>query len=389
MSTRGEARRLPLAGVVVIELGHSVAAPFAGQILGDLGAEVIKVEKPEKGDDARGWGPPWAGDDSACFASLNRNKQSVVVDLKDAAQVARLHRLIVERADVVLQNLRPGTADALGLGARALRAEKPALVYCNLGAFGRTGPLAQRPGYDPLMQAYGGIMSVTGEEGRPPVRVGVSLVDMATGMWAVVGILAALQDRAGGGQGREVDVSLYESALAWMTVLVANYTASGELPKRLGSGAVITAPYQAFRTQDGYIVIAAGNGTLFRKMCEALARPEWADDPRFLGNEDRLAHKGVLETLIEAELAHAPTAHWVTLLEQAGVPCAPIQDTAQVLSDPQTLALDMLQASARTGLTLVGLPIAFDGERPGLRQEPPHLGEHTQAVFGSETTRAE
>jgi crotonobetainyl-CoA:carnitine CoA-transferase CaiB-like acyl-CoA transferase len=382
MGKENAAPRLPLAGVVVIELGHSVAAPFAGQILGDLGAEVIKVEKPGKGDDARGWGPPFAGDDSACFMSLNRNKQSVVVDLKDAGEIDRLHRLIVDRADVVLQNLRPGTAHALGLGAQDLRAEKPGLVYCNLGAFGRKGPLSDRPGYDPLMQAYGGIMSVTGEEGRPPVRVGVSLVDMATGMWAVVGILSALHERTTTGHGREVDVSLYESALAWMTVLVANYSASGELPKRLGSGAVITAPYQAFKTQDGYIVIAAGNGTLFRKMCEALEHPEWADDARFLGNEDRLRNKEVLAVLIEAQLARGTTAHWVVCLEQAGVPCAPIQDTAQVLRDPQTLALDMLQNSARTGLTLMGLPIAFDGERPGLRREPPTLGEHTGAVFG-------
>lgn len=381
MPSTEDIAHLPLRGVIVIELGHSVAAPFAGQILGDLGATVIKVEKPDAGDDARAWGPPFVDNESSCFISLNRNKYSVVADLKDAAQVARLRELIVTRADVVIQNLRPGTVERLRLSARDLREESERLIYCNLGAFGRTGPLSDRPGYDPLMQAYGGIMSVTGEERRPPVRVGVSMIDMATGMWAVIGVVSALHERAATGRGREVDVSLYETALSWMTVLVANYSASGELPRRLGSGAVITAPYQAFRTQDGYIVIAAGNGTLFKRMCEALCHPEWATDPRFVTNEDRLLNKEALAQLIEAELVHSGSSTWIEALEAVGVPCAPIQTVNQVLADAQTAALDILQRTKRTNVTLVGLPISFDSKRPGLRLEPPTLGEHTGVLF--------
>ena len=384
MQTKKDMNNLPLRGVVAVELGHSVAAPFAGQILGDLGAMVIKVEKPGAGDDARAWGPPFVDGESSCFISLNRNKYSVVVDLKDPAQVKRLRDLIVQRADIVLQNLRPGTVEKLSLSARDFWQGNNRLIYCNLGAFGRSGPLANRPGYDPLMQAYGGIMSVTGEEGRPPVRVGVSMIDMATGMWAVIGVISALHERVSSGRGREVDVSLFESALSWMTVLVANYSASGDLPRRLGSGAVITAPYQAFRTKDGYLVIAAGNSVHFNRMCVALSHPEWANDRRFLTNEDRLLNKETLAEMIEAELGRASTAHWISSLEDVGVPCAPIQSVDQVLADSQTKALDILQHSARTNLTLVGLPISFDGARPGLRHEPPTLGEHTEQVLGAD-----
>ena len=387
MQNADDVGNLPLRGIVAVELGHSVAAPFAGQILGDLGATVIKVEKPGTGDDARAWGPPFVDGESSCFISLNRNKYSVVVDLKNPVQVERLRDLIAKRADIVLQNLRPGTVEKLKLTAGDLRQENKRLIYCNLGAFGRTGPLAGRPGYDPLMQAYGGIMSVTGEEGRPPVRVGVSMIDMATGMWAVIGLVSALHERSSTGHGREIDVSLFESALSWMTVLVANFSASGDLPRRLGSGAVITAPYQAFRTGDGYIVIAAGNGALFQKLSIALRHPEWIDDPRFRTNEDRLRNKETLAGLIEAELGGAPAAKWIACLEDAGVPCAPIQNVDQVISDAQTKALEILQQSLRTGLTLVGLPISFDGKRPTLRQESPRLGEHTEEVFGNDLNR--
>jgi len=383
MTSKQENERLPLEGIVAIELGHSVAAPYAGQILGDLGATVIKVEKTDGGDDARSWGPPFLGDTSTCYLSLNRNKRSVTVDLRDPAQLERLREFIIRRADVVLQNLRPGSVEKIGLDASTLRGQKDRLVYCNLGAFGRSGPLADRPGYDPLMQAYGGIMSVTGEEGRPPVRVGVSIVDMATGMWAVIGILSALQKRATTGRGSEVDVSLFESALAWMAVHVANYTASGDLPVRLGSGAVITAPYQAFRARDGFVVIAAGNAKLFARLSALLGHPEWVEDARFRTNEDRISNSKVLETLIEAELSAKPVSDWVRRLEEAGVPCAPLQDVAQVISAPQTEALGILQRAPGSALGLVGLPVSFDRERPGLREFPPQLGEHNEKIFGA------
>ncbi len=374
--------RLPLEGLVVVELGHSVAAPFAGQILGDLGAQVVKVEKADGGDDARSWGPPFLDGTSITYLSLNRNKHSVSVNLKDAAQLERLKHYIGSRADVVLQNLRPGSVEKLALDGPALRRKNDRLIYCNLGAFGRGGPLSGRPGYDPIMQAYGGIMSVTGEEGRPPVRVGVSLVDFGTGMWAVIGILSALHQRTLTGHGCEVDVSLFESALAWMTVHVANYTASGELPARLGSGAVITAPYQAFRTGEGFIMIAAANASAFGKLCEALERPEWADDPRFRTNEDRIRNKRDLEQLIEAVLAGASAREWVERLEAAGVACGPLQDVAQVLASPQTLALGILQNSGAGPMRTVGVPISFDGARPGVRLEPAEHGKHTHEILG-------
>ncbi|MGZ5091895.1 MAG: CaiB/BaiF CoA transferase family protein, partial [Burkholderiales bacterium] len=352
---------LPLANLVVVELGHSVAAPFAGQILGDLGAKVVKIEKCEGGDDARTWGPHFLDGTSTTFLCLNRNKYSVSVNLRDPAQVERLREFITKRADVVVQNLRPGSVEKVGLDSEALRAVNERLIYCNLGAFGKNGPLSHLPGYDPIMQAYGGIMSVTGEEGRPPVRVGVSLVDMGTGMWAVIGILSALQRRNVSGRGCEVDVSLYESALAWMTVPVASYTASGELPIRLGSGAVITAPYGAYRTRDGHMIIAAGNQALFAKLSHALGHLEWVDDARFLTNEDRLKNKQQLENLIEVVLAAKPTREWVSLLEDAGVPCGPIQDVSQVVTAAQTEALGILQETSHDALRLVGLPISFDG----------------------------
>lgn len=372
---------LPLAGLCVFEFGHSVAAPFAGQILGDMGAEVIKVEKPA-GDDARRWGPPFWEGESATFQALNRGKRSLCLDLRDAAAMARLKALVMERGDVVLQNMRPGQAESLGLGAEALLAAKPSLICCNLGAFGRTGPLAQAPGYDPLMQAFGGLMSVTGEPGRPAVRVGVSMVDMGTGMWAVIGILAALQRRAATGVGGVVDVSLFETAAAWMSVPVAQFLASGEAPERQGSGAQGIVPYRAYRTQDGELVVAAGNDALFRALAVALERPEWLEDPRFRSNPDRVAHQTTLYPMIEAEMAKRPTADWMARLDKAGIPCAPVQDAGAMLDHPQTQALGLLQALPGTAVRAIGLPVSFDGQRPEPRGPVPRRGADNGLIGG-------
>jgi crotonobetainyl-CoA:carnitine CoA-transferase CaiB-like acyl-CoA transferase len=363
----------PLAGICVFEFGHSVAAPFAGQILGDLGAEVIKIEKPG-GDDARHWGPPFWEGESAIFQTLNRNKRSISLDLRDPAALAELHGLLLDRADVVLQNMRPGQAETLGLGGEALLAMKPSLVHCNLGAFGRVGPLANAPGYDPLMQAFGGLMSVTGEAGRPAVRVGVSMVDMGTGMWAAIGILAVLQRRAVTGQGGVVDVSLFETAAAWMSVPVAQFLASGEVPERQGSGAQGIVPYRAYGTADGELVVAAGNDALFRALAGVLGHPEWVDDPRFASNPGRVAHQEALYPLIERDMAGRPTAEWVALLETAGIPCAPVQDVSAMLAHRQTDALGLVQRLPGTEVSAIGLPISFDGVRPAPRAGVPRLG---------------
>ena len=366
----------PLAGLTVVELGASVAAPAAGQILADLGAEVVKVEKAE-GDDARKWGPPFVDGASATFQSLNRNKRSVVCDLRDEREKDALIRFIVEKADVVVQNMRPGQADALGIGAAELTNKKPSLIYCNMGAFGRTGPLSERPGYDPLMQAFGGVMSVVGEEGRPPVRVGPSIIDVGTALWAVIGILAKLHQREGG----VVDVSLFETAAGWMNMYAAQYLASGELPRKNGSGQAAIVPYRAYRTTDGDLVVAAGNDALFRKLCGVLGHPEWADDARFRTNPDRVAHAQVLYGLIEKEMQERSSAEWSRLLDAAGVPCAPVQNVAQMLEHDQMKALGLLQPVQGLSIPLIGLPLSLDGKRPGAGRAAPTLGAHTGEVL--------
>jgi crotonobetainyl-CoA:carnitine CoA-transferase CaiB-like acyl-CoA transferase len=371
---------LPLSGVTVVELGHSVAAPYACEILGDLGADVIKIEKAD-GDDARNWAPPYWGAMSATFQSLNRNKRSAVVNLKDPAERECLRRLILERADVVIQNLRPGSAAEFGLDADTLRALKPALIYCTIGAFGAAGPLKDRPGYDPLMQAFGGLMSVTGEPEQQPVRVGTSIIDMASGMWSVIGVLAALFQRGGGGAGVSIDTSLYETALGWMCYHAANYQASGELPKRQGSGAAMIVPYRGYASKDGFIVIAAGNDKLFASLATLLGHPEWIDDPRFRTNPDRVANQDVLYRRIEELVAQRTSQEWQEILDAAGVPNAPMQTIAEVLAHPQTKALAMLQPSPDGAIELLGLPISFDGVRPPFRRSPPALGAHTTDIM--------
>lgn len=371
---------LPLTGITVVELGHSVAAPYAGEILGDLGADVIKIEKAD-GDDARNWAPPYWGAMSATFQSLNRNKRSVVVDLKHAAERERLRTLILERADVVIQNLRPGSAAELGLDAGTLRALKPALVYCTIGAFGGTGPLKDHPGYDPLMQAFGGLMSVTGEPEQRPVRVGTSIIDMAAGMWSVIGVLAALLQRRDSGTGAAVDTSLFETVLGWMCYHAANFQASGELPKPQGSGAAMIVPYRGYASKDGFLVIAAGNDKLFASLARVLGHPEWIADPRFRTNPDRVNNQDVLYRMIEELVVLRTSGEWRDILDEAGVPNAPMQTIAEVLAHPQTKALGMLQRSPDGEITLLGLPLSFNGMRPPFRQPPPALGAHTREIM--------
>jgi crotonobetainyl-CoA:carnitine CoA-transferase CaiB-like acyl-CoA transferase len=370
----------PFDGLVVVELGHSVAAPFAGQILSELGAEVIKVEKPD-GDDARRWGPPFWEGAASTFQALNRNKRSVVRDLRSPQELAELVTLIVERADVVLQNLRPGQVEKLGLDGQTLTRLKPGLIYCNLGAFGREGPLKDRPGYDPLMQAFGGIMSTTGEPGRPAVRVGASIVDMGTGMWAVIGILTALHERKSTGKGRVVDISLFETAACWVSLLASHYQASGEPPGKQGSGAAGIVPYKAYETLDGEIVVAAGSDSLFRRLAALVGRPEWAQDERFADNPARVAHQTDLYRMLDELFRVHPTAHWVERLEAAGIPCSPVQDVAQMLAHPQTQALGLVQPVPDSAMQFIGLPLSFDGQRSSPRSRPPRLGEHTNDLF--------
>ena len=374
------ANSLPLAGVSVVELCHSVAGPYAGSILADLGADVIKVESPDKGDYARDWGPPFAHGTSTLFHVLNHNKRALALDLRDRITVERLIAFILNHADVVLQNMRPGAIDKLGLSAAALRAKKPALIYCDLGAYGRTGPLKDRPGYDPLMQAHGGIMSVTGIEGGEPVRVGVSIVDQGAGMWAAMGILAALNKRHVTGEGCHVSTSLFETAIGWMSPHIGGYLSGGAMRRPLGSGVTEIVPHQAFPTRDGYIMVAAGNDNLFRALCGAIEHMEFIDDTRFATNSKRVENRRTLIPLLEGIFRARPSADWQARLDAAGVPAAPIENVAQVVASPQTEALGMLQQAPDLDMTLAGLPLEFDGVRPPYRNSAPTLGEHNDLL---------
>src|SRR5438270_2017973 len=341
---------LPLAGITVVELCHSVAGPYAGSLLADLGADVIKVESPDKGDYARDWGPPFAHGTSTLFHVLNHNKRALALDLRDRITVERLIAFILDHADVVLQNMRPGAIDKLGLGAEALRGRKPTLITCDLGAYGRSGPLKDRPGYDPLMQAHGGIMSVTGVEGGEPVRVGVSIVDQGAGMWAAMGILAALNKRHVTGQGSHVSTSLFETAIGWMSPHIGGYLSGGAMRRPLGSGVTEIVPHQAFPTRDRYIMVAAGNDNLFRALCGAIAHMEFAADPRFATNSRRVENRRTLVPLLEDIFRAHRSTEWQSRLDAAGVPAAPIENVAQVVASKQTEALGILQQAPDSDL---------------------------------------
>jgi crotonobetainyl-CoA:carnitine CoA-transferase CaiB-like acyl-CoA transferase len=366
------ATELPLDRIKVYEFGCNLAGPYAGWVLAELGADVIKIERPE-GDDARNWGPPFWNGAATIFHTVNRNKISISLDLKDAETAAELRRRILDEADVVLQNLRPGVADDLGFSAEALIAAKPSLIYCNLHAFGARGPMSRLPGYDTLIQAFGGIMSVTGESGGPPVRAGVSVIDIGAGMWCCIGILTALYRRTITGKGGVVDASLFETALGWMSWHAAGFQASHELPGRRATGARGIVPYQAFDCADGPLIVAASNDRLFAKFARVLGHPEWLEDERFRTNPNRVMNQAELVSLIEPIVMRETCAEWQKRLDAAGVPNSPIQDISEVLVHPQTEALDILQ-EAGDGMKLMGLPLSLDGRRPLLRNLAPPLG---------------
>jgi formyl-CoA transferase/CoA:oxalate CoA-transferase len=372
----------PLAGLLVADLTQNVAGPYCTQILGDMGAQVVKVERPGRGDDARAWAPPYWGEESATFMSVNRNKRSLAVDMKAAEGRAVLERLVA-RADVLVQSLRAGVIDELGLGWDRARALNPRLVYCSITAFGTEGPLKDRPGYDPLMQAYGGLMSVTGYPGAP-ARVPVSIVDMGTGMWAVIGILAALRERDRTGRGTHVTTALFDTALAWVTVPLTNYLASGEVPGPQGSGTQMIAPYEAFPSRDGWVMIAAASDALFAKCCGALDLADLARDPRFATNPGRVANRAALAEAIAAATRALDASELLARLQRAGVPSAPILGMDRVAAESQTDASGMLIPAKHPRVDdyrAVGLPVRWDGERPGVARVPPLLGEHTAEVL--------
>jgi len=383
LSARLLAVALPLEGVVVADLTQNVAGPFCTQILGDMGAEVLKVERPERGDDARAWAPPFWGDESASFMAMNRNKKSLALDVKKDGGLEVLRRLVA-RADVFVQSLRAGAVAELGLDFEGAARVNPRLVYCAVTAFGARGPLRDLPGYDPLMQAYGGLMSVNGHPRQEPARVGTSIIDMGTGMWAALGIVAGLRERDRTGRAVEVTTALFETALMWVSYQAMGYFATGEVPQPQGSGTAMIAPYQAFRTADGYAMIAAGSDALFTRLVQALGAPALAHDPRFADNPSRVRHRAALVDALSALTRGSKTADLLETLRAAGVPSAPILTIDAVMDEPQTRASGMLVSAPHPRIPdykSVGLPILWDGARPEVRRVPPRLGEHTADVL--------
>ena len=371
----------PLAGVKVIEIGQALAGPLAGVILADMGAEVIKLEKPDGGDDARLWGPPFVDGDSVSFHSNNRGKQSVTLDIKSPADVATLKRLVLD-ADILIQNLRPGIVDACGIGPDALMAVNPRLIYCSIWAFGHSGPLRLAPGFDPLLQCYGAVVTLTGRPADPPTFCAPAINDTATGMWCVIGALAALQRRDRSGAGCVVDASLFESAVAWVQGPLNAYNVTGNPPKRHGAASATLAPYQIFETADHPICIAAGNDRLFVKLARAMGHPQWCQHPLFADGRQRSANREALVDAMQPVLLTRTRQQWMGIIGEAGVPCAPVNDIADLAASEQLQAMDMMRTLPGSELSVVGLPIMFDRQRPYPSSDSPKLGEHNDRVLG-------
>ena len=377
-----EAAPAPLEGLRVLDLSRVLAGPLTTMVLGDLGADVIKVERPGAGDDTRHWGPPFVGEDAAYFLSLNRNKRSIALDLK-TAEDAEVVRRLSARSDVVIENFRPGLMARFGLAPTDLRAANPRLVTCSLTAFGEdTGETAARPGYDIIAQALSGLMSITGERHGEPTKVGVALLDVITGLYAAIGIQAALVERERTGRGRHVGVSLFDASVAAMVNQAANHLLGGIVPRPMGSEHPNIVPYQMFHANDRPFILAAGNDKLFRATCGVLRRPELADDARFETNDARVANREDLIPQLRTAFAEGPARRWLAALEAAGVPCAPIRRLDEVFAAPEGAALvQTVDDPVRGALRLVADPIRLDGATTPARRPPPRVGEHTEEIL--------
>jgi len=396
----------PLEGVTVLDASRVLVGPFCTMQLGDLGADVVKIERPDGGDQTRGWHPPTYGDsdESAYYLSVNRNKRSLTLNL-DSEEGREVFRELAGEADVVVENFRVGQMESWGLGYADLREENPGLVYCSLSGYGEWGPDSERPAYDLVMQAEGGMMSITGEEDGPPVRVGVAIADIGAGMYATQAILSALLSRelgdgdGGGGSGSEsdsasegagsptgqkIDVSLLDGQVAWMTYMASNYFATGDSPGRMGSKHPTIVPYRAFPTTDGYVVVAVASEHIWPRFCGALDRPDLVEDDRFETNADRVTNRDTLDAILEAEIAEYATAEILDAFEDHGVPATDVRDMADVFENPQVRARDMhQQVSHPTAgeVAMPGSPMHFSGTPTSIRRHPPLLGEHTEEIL--------
>ncbi len=374
-----------LSEITVLDFGQFLAGSYCAMLLGDLGANVIKIEKPGTGEEYRTYGPKFIRGESTSFLSVNRNKKSLTLNLKDPRGVSIALKL-VERADVLVENFKPGVMDKLGLGFSETSKVNPKLIYCSISGFGQTGPYRDRGGFDLILQGMSGMMSVTGEEEGPPVKVGYPVTDLGAGIYGTIGILAALLSRPITGKGQWVDASLLEAGLAWALLPAGNYFADGEVPKRLGSASPQNAPYQAFETEDGYLNVGTGNDRLWIKFCEVVGPEELKKDPRFKNNALRVKNQKELAKALEPAMKQKATREWMRLMDEAGIPSGPIYNLDEALSDAQVLSRDMVveYGHPKAGrVRSVGFPIKFSEEEFRVRQYPPLLGEHNREILAS------
>ena len=373
----------PLDGLLVVDLSRVLSGPYCTMLLADMGARVIKIEQPGRGDDTRGWGPPFVAGESAYFLSVNRNKESLTLDFKHP-EGRRILDALIERADVVVENFRPGTLDRLGLGYADVSPRRPGLLYCSISGFGQTGPRRASPGYDAVIQAEGGLMSITGPEDGSPHRLGVAIGDLVTGMFATQGILLALLARATAGRGQHIDVAMLDSVVAMLTYQAGIYFTTGRAPVRLGNRHPTIAPYETFETSDGELVLAVGNDEIWKRFCRVAGLDALAGDARFVTNAGRVSHYAELRPLVAAALRRRSRADWVAALDAAGVPAGSVRDLGEVFSDEHLRAREMVetvQHPAAGPIQVLGLPIKLSETGGRIRRPPPVLGEHTESIL--------
>jgi crotonobetainyl-CoA:carnitine CoA-transferase CaiB-like acyl-CoA transferase len=373
----------PLSEITVLDFTRVLSGPYCTMILGDLGARVIKIEHPVRGDDTRHWGPPFIGSESAYFLSINRNKESFTLDFKHP-EGRKILEALLPRADVLVENFRPGTLEAIGLDGATLAAQHPRLIYCSISGYGHTGPRRHEAGYDAVIQAEGGLMSITGEADGPSYRLGVAISDIVAGMFAAHGVLAALYTRERTGQGQAVDISMLDGAAALLTYQAGNYFTTGETPRRLGNRHPTIVPYEVFNASDGEVVIAVGNDDIWRTFCEAAGLAAVASDLRFANNRARVEHYDELKAILDRTFAARTRDEWLRVLREAGIPCGSVRDVPEVLADPQLKERAMiaeLHHPTVGPINVIGSPIKLSATPPSIRTPPPTLGQHRESIL--------
>ena len=372
-----------LDGIKILDLSRVLAGPYCTMILGDLGAEVIKVEAPNVGDETRKWGPPFKNDVSAYYLCANRNKKSVTIDLKSDEGINQIRELVQE-SDVIINNFKTGTMERFGLDYESVKAINEKIVYCSITGFGENGPYSSMPGYDFIIQAMSGLMSITGNEVSGPQKVGVAMVDVLTGLYANIGIQSALLEREKSGEGQKVDIALYDAAVSSLINIGSGYLMSGDIPKQLGNAHANIVPYQTFTANDGEMVIAVGNDHQFRKLCNVMSMPELAEDERFFTNPDRVTNRNALIPLLQARFLEESTAYWKEHCDANSIPCGPIQDLEEVYQDPQLQARDMFITAEHPvagEIKMIGSPLKLSRTPVSVRHYPPGMGEHNDEIL--------